>query len=285
MGELTVRMNFGDRPPHRGVLEVAVAGSGDLDDPGRFRSTALQAIEQRQPQILLINLSGYRRPFDAVMLGALVQSYVAMGKLGPGRRYALVADGLQLEKLQEILRVTKLATVLGPAFLDVETAVAQAVAVVEAPPAPLPAESSPPARAPAPVFAGPPGAWFPDLEPSNTYMFAEVATVSLAGIFVAMIGAALWRPLIWLWLIPLAVLVLYFGHEGLRAVRNHTKRVRWSRSFDGRLSARRAEAMLKEDPQRYFAHSKRYGGFDTRTLNPATLIEDRQTGKLWAVSD
>lgn len=272
--EFTANMKFYDSPTHGSVLEVELAGPASQDGSKRLSNTFNECIAGHQPQCLVINLREFELPFHDHLLGAFIGGYAAMMKLGPGRKFALVAAGETLIELEEFLRVTKLESVLGPAYPDVETALAEARVT---------AEPSPPKPRKTQDLPLHPGVRFPDLEPQSTLILTEFVFLLLGSWLVATVLGWLWKPMRWLILIPGFLFLLSVMFTGFRVVRNCVRRVRWAWSFSGRVTARKATKMLKEDPSRYIVHSQQYGGFDSTKLIPATLIEDTHTATLVAV--
>lgn len=82
-------------------------------------------------------------------------------------------------------------------------------------------------------------------------------------------------------LAPSVLIAFFWASVGLR---NTFKRLRWSMSLDGRLSAQRALELIQESPQRFVLHIQYYsGGFDRNHLAPAAVVEDLSSDQHYAV--
>ncbi len=131
--------------------------------------------------------------------------------------------------------------------------------------------------------------WFPEQYRTNTMELPVVAAISaalsgLAGFFSSV--APGWVSILFIVaatiiLLPAVAIISYWLYAGAW---NFHERVKWSGSFDGRLSTRRALSWVRRRPDQYVLFVQLYsGGFDASPLAPAAILEDQAEGKRFAI--
>ena len=119
---------------------------------------------------------------------------------------------------------------------------------------------------------------FPDLHRTDKMELPRVMVISFAFAAIA-IPFSLFVGIILL--IPAILVVLY---EMFAGVTNSMKRWSFTGSFDGRLSARRAQKRIQQSPDRFVVYVQYYsGGFDVTPLAPLAVLEDIVDGKRFGI--
>jgi anti-sigma B factor antagonist len=93
------------------VVDVRAAAPGDLDAPALLRDR-LRALAARGYNVVLLNLADVIY-VDSVLLGAIVQAYVATIRSGGSLKLLNVS-----QRLRDLLRITKLDRVIETADRD-----------------------------------------------------------------------------------------------------------------------------------------------------------------------